>query len=471
MRQCLTSDLGGYYTAEGTEDRDQFGSKGDFVTSPEISQVFGELIGVWFVAEWMSQGKKSKDVYLMEVGPGRGTLMDDMLRTIKNFPEFINAIEAVYLVEASPTLRRAQHKLLCGGNALEKSDTGYQSKSKHSDKLNVVWAEDVRFIPKDSQHCPFIVAHEFFDALPIHIFQSVPPAAASADGETIPTPTGPIPAPRRSRSTSQHQWRELVVSPKPPHRLKDGEPEFELSVAKAATPHAMYLPDTSARYKALQQIDSATIEISPESQAYVRDFAVRLGGSNPVTAPPSNRSSAQSTRTVSPRTETESVQKDTPSGAVLIVDYGLAETIPTNSLRGIRSHQRVSPFLSPGTTDVSADVDFMALAESAINASPGVEVHGPVDQARFLRAMGIEERAAQLVKQAVDKERGGATGHNRSELTELVNRIDGGWKRLVDIGPSGMGRLYQVMAILPYREASAGQPRRRPVGFGGDVTT
>nr|POF13124.1 isoform 2 of protein arginine methyltransferase ndufaf7, mitochondrial [Quercus suber] len=80
MRQCLTSDLGGYYTSTSPSDRDQFGVKGDFVTSPEISQIFGELLGVWIVAEWIAQGKKSEGVCLMEVGPGRGTLMDDMLR-------------------------------------------------------------------------------------------------------------------------------------------------------------------------------------------------------------------------------------------------------------------------------------------------------------------------------------------------------------------------------------------------------
>lgn len=76
MRQCLTSPDGGYYT----QGRDQFGQKGDFITSPEISQVFGELLGVWMVAEWMAQGKTSHGVEMIEVGPGRGTLMDDMLR-------------------------------------------------------------------------------------------------------------------------------------------------------------------------------------------------------------------------------------------------------------------------------------------------------------------------------------------------------------------------------------------------------
>lgn len=80
MRQCLTSDLGGYYTPTETLDRDPFGRKGDFITSPEISQIFGELIGLWVVAEWMAQGRVSHGVCLMELGPGRGTLMDDVLR-------------------------------------------------------------------------------------------------------------------------------------------------------------------------------------------------------------------------------------------------------------------------------------------------------------------------------------------------------------------------------------------------------
>jgi NADH dehydrogenase [ubiquinone] 1 alpha subcomplex assembly factor 7 len=80
MRQCLTPlDAEGYYTRKTTEGQDQFGVKGDFITSPEISQVFGELVGIWLYTEWMAQGKSGK-VQIIEVGPGRGTLMDDVLR-------------------------------------------------------------------------------------------------------------------------------------------------------------------------------------------------------------------------------------------------------------------------------------------------------------------------------------------------------------------------------------------------------
>lgn len=80
MRQCLTSDEGGYYTSRGTPGRDVFGKEGDFVTSPEISQMFGELLGIWIVTEWLSQGRRSSGVQLMEFGPGKGTLMADILR-------------------------------------------------------------------------------------------------------------------------------------------------------------------------------------------------------------------------------------------------------------------------------------------------------------------------------------------------------------------------------------------------------
>jgi len=93
-------------------------------------------------------------------------------------------------------------------------------------------------------------------------------------------------------------------------------------------------------------------------------------------------------------------------------------------------------------------VDFTALAEAALKASSRVEVHGPVEQGDFLSAMGIKERAEQLIGKEADEEK--------------RKRLESGWKRLVERGGGGMGRIYKVLAIVP---DSGG---RRPVGFGGD---
>lgn len=239
----------------------------------------------------------------------------------------------------------------------------------------------------------------------------------------------------------------MVVSPSPPdathlslstpksQQSSNPPPEFQLTLSKASTPHSLYLPEISPRYRALKSTPDSLIEISPESHAYAQEFARRIGGSS--THP-----------------------KTSPSGAAIILDYGPLDTIPTNSLRGIKAHKRVSPLSEPGLVDLSADVDFVALAEAALGASEGVEVYGPVEQGAFLRAMGIEERAEALVK-GIKKE-GWKEGEQGAE--ELAKRVEGAWKRLVDRGGGGMGKVYKAMAIVP---ESGG--RRRPVGFGGEV--
>ncbi|KAH7401108.1 S-adenosyl-L-methionine-dependent methyltransferase [Phaeosphaeria sp. MPI-PUGE-AT-0046c] len=455
MRQCLTAPEGGYYTRQTSTGQDQFGTKGDFVTSPEISQVFGELIGIWLYAEWLAQGRKDK-VQIIEVGPGRGTLMDDVLRTISSFKAFANSIEAIYLVEASPHLQKQQAKLLTGTEELQEGVIGPTGSLKYIPNVNIQWCEDIRFVPKEETSTPFILAHEFFDALPIHVFQNVAQSSIPASS-VIMTPTGPI-KPKHGATVPKNTWHELVVSPANPYSSagttttkskEDNEkPDFELTISKTPTPHSLYLPKMSDRYKKLDDTTDAIIEISPESMAYISDFAVRIGGDNP---PAQTQTPAEAAR--KSRIDPTPYKKPQPSGAALILDYGPSTTIPANTFRGIRSHQAVSPFVTPGLVDLSADVDFLALAESALDASPGVEVHGPVEQSFFLSTMGIKERAERLLKRAKDE--------------ETRKRLETGWKRLIDRGPNGMGKTYKALALLPYIK---GSKVRRPVGFGGDVS-
>ncbi|GLS20536.1 ATP synthase subunit beta [Labrys miyagiensis] len=129
----------GYYMT-----RDPLGAAGDFTTSPEISQMFGEIIGLWATHRWMILGSPAR-LSLVELGPGRGTLMADALRAIgKVMPDFARAIE-VHLVETSPVLRQAQAKALRG--------------------TRPVWHDHLSTLPDQPL---IVIANEFFDALPIH---------------------------------------------------------------------------------------------------------------------------------------------------------------------------------------------------------------------------------------------------------------------------------------------------------------
>jgi len=152
------------------------------------------------------------------------------------------------------------------------------------------------------------------------------------------------------------------------------------------------------------------------------------------------------------------ITKPAPSGAALIIDYGPSDTIPINSLRGIRAHKLTSPFEAPGEVDLSVDVDFGAIVEVALGASEKVEVHGPVEQGDWLEGMGGRERLEALVGKA-----GVGMGDGMVEKEEVVKRLKEGWERLTGRGSDGMGRLYKVLAVVPERGG------KRPVGFGGDV--
>jgi NADH dehydrogenase [ubiquinone] 1 alpha subcomplex assembly factor 7 len=142
MSLCLTHPAHGYYMT-----RDPFGAAGDFTTAPEISQMFGELIGLWAAELWRLMGAPSP-VRLIELGPGRGTLMADLLRAVRIVPGFSDAV-TVHLIETSPILRGRQQDKLSGS------------------RMPIAWHEHFTDAPGGPA---IVIANEFFDALPIAQF-------------------------------------------------------------------------------------------------------------------------------------------------------------------------------------------------------------------------------------------------------------------------------------------------------------
>jgi NADH dehydrogenase [ubiquinone] 1 alpha subcomplex assembly factor 7 len=142
VERYMSLCIGHYYAT-----RDPFGVRGDFTTAPEISQMFGELIGLWSVAVWQAMGSPAT-LALVELGPGRGTLMADALRAARLAPAYLKAL-SVHLVETSPTLRAHQERTLA------------------SSGIPVAWHASLESVPAEPA---IVVANEFFDALPVRQF-------------------------------------------------------------------------------------------------------------------------------------------------------------------------------------------------------------------------------------------------------------------------------------------------------------
>lgn len=140
MAQCLFDPTDGYYTT-----REPFGAAGDFTTAPEISQMFGELVAVWLYAAWQAEGRPT-NATLAEIGPGRGTLMKDMLRVLQKLDA---AFPTVAMIETSPRLREIQKQTLAASGA------------------EIVWHDTVSSLPNAPL---FIVGNELFDAIPTRQF-------------------------------------------------------------------------------------------------------------------------------------------------------------------------------------------------------------------------------------------------------------------------------------------------------------
>ena len=208
MALALGHPRHGYYIT-----RDPLGSAGDFTTAPEISQMFGEMIGLWCVDVWQNLGAPAP-VRLVELGPGRGTLMADLLRAASVVPAFRAALD-IWMVETSPVL------------------TGLQQKALEAIEPPVHWTDHLASVPEGPA---LFIANEFFDALPVRQFQM-----------------------------TQRGWRERMVG-------LEGEGEGEgliLALAPDAPGAiAANLPHTAPL--------GAVGELSPDSLGIVADLAGRI---------------------------------------------------------------------------------------------------------------------------------------------------------------------------------------------------
>ncbi|WP_159965866.1 class I SAM-dependent methyltransferase [Profundibacterium mesophilum] len=286
MQACLLHPEWGYYTT-----RDPLGAEGDFITAPEISQMFGELVGLSLAQGWIDLGRPDR-IALAELGPGRGTLMADALRAAAAaVPGFADAV-TLHLVEVSPRLRAAQAQRL----------SAYDPQ----------WHADIAGLPD----LPLLlVANEFFDALPIRQF------LRDGDG-----------------------WRERMV-------MARGE-----ALAFGLGPVA--------------KLDALAHRLGDTAQGDMVETCVQGTG---IAAAIGGHIAAH-------------------GGAALIVDYG--STLPRgDTFQAVQAHCRVHPLAAPGEADLTAHVDFGALARAG-----GLHASAPTPQGLWLERLGITERARILAR-------------------------------------------------------------------------
>lgn len=325
MQLCLTHPEYGYYLK-----RDPLGRGGDFITAPEVSQMFGELVGLWAASVWNAMGMPH-EVKFIELGPGRGTMMADALRAVRILPAFHEAI-TVHLVEASPTLREKQREKL--------AEAAY-----------VEWYDSIDDIPEGPA---IILANEFFDALPIH------QAVKQDDG-----------------------WHERTI--------EIDDDILAYGIAKDPIPRFEVLLPPVVRAAP----NGAIFEWRPDNE--IMTIARRLRDQG---------------------------------GAALIIDYGHLRSDAGDTFQAVARHAFANPLKNAGLADVTAHVDFQALARAAEDV--GARAHGPVEQGAFLNRLGIENRAQALMKNATE---------------DGQKLITAGLARLTGPSPEGMGSLFKVLGV------------------------
>jgi len=301
MTICLLDPVQGYYPT-----RDPLGADGDFITAPEISQMFGEVLGLWCVQSWIDLGRP-ETLHLVEYGPGRGIMMSDMLRAASLDTGFKAAVQ-VWLIEASSALEAVQGRTLAAAG------------------VPVQWAARLEDIPAGPS---LIIGNEFLDCLPIQQLICNDPFAG------------------------QDGWVERRVGLYADERLC-----FIKTDAPAASILTEKLPEgaNDARKNDL-------LETCPSVAQIVDSLVARF---------------------------------ETHPGRALFIDYGPECTEFGDTLQALKRHEKVGVFSDPGNTDLTARVDFAALAETAQTA--GLITSAAVTQREFLSKLGLEMRAVTLIR-------------------------------------------------------------------------
>ncbi|KAG7372273.1 putative S-adenosyl-L-methionine-dependent methyltransferase [Nitzschia inconspicua] len=447
MRHALTHPLYGYYTSNRKQqlaaldeeddwdddeyDKDKssttsstiFGRGGDFVTAPELTSVFGHSLCVWFMTVWQ-QGPLHKPpaIQMVEFGPGRGTLMADLLELAHSskLMDFGKSIQSVHFIETSRELRKEQketlQKVLGHLIRLEFADEEDNQREKDSDKSNesdvsnvvntiqVVWHDDfASFQRNGKKEMPtMIILQEFLDALPVHQFQK------TEDG-----------------------WRERMIDVVSAEEeavplskdKKELKPRLRQVLAPQVTPAVeLLLSPNQEQYDHFPE--GTVIEICPDALLLLQDIAMVLEESQ---------------------------------GAALIVDYGEEGT--SDTLRAFSKHKQVPLTSQPGMVDVTADVDFFALknclsSKALIRGSAGdkhesvsavkeleIKTFGPVSQGEFLMKMG----AGELTMNAIEKPE--TTEEQAQAMADALKYL---------VMPEHMGTKFKVLALARKRDGLFG---------------
>lgn len=292
----------------------------DFTTAPEISQIFGEILGAWASVAWEMLGAP-QPFLLAEAGPGRGTLMADARRLTARMAPAFHGAAAVHFIETSPRLCAEQASRVPEGH----------------------WHDTLAALPPGPL---LLLANEFLDALPIRQFRQ-----------------------------SETGWVERFVA----------EGRF------------LERPcDLPAGLDPAEAGEDGMLELNEPAEAFVEALARRIAAEG---------------------------------GIALLLDYG-AEANPGDSLQAIRARGFADPLQAAGEADLTALVDFGAMARAAQRG--GAAVQGPVTQGAFLTALGLFQRAEAL---------------GRGQSPEAANALIAGARRLAD--PLAMGRLFKVLALTP----------------------